>query len=338
MRFFYPNSLNSEVLTIAETDMENTPKQVDVVLDKNSVYKYIFKNAPLRLVGAEMHDGWKEMIQFQHLPPAIVKLLGEFTAGTLLLASTIKFDGSVMLQVQGSGAIGLLVVEIRGGTQIRAMAKVRIDAVITENSSVQELINADNDGKCIMVLDPKDRKQDEAPYQGIVELKGNSVSEILENYMRTSEQLDTRIVLAANEEKIAGILLQKMPESGGKEAANEDADAWDRTCQLLNTATQKELLTPYYLPELIGKIFWQEDVAALGSKAVEFSCTCDREKTDNLLRSLGRADLEDILKTEGKIEVRCQFCNRVQLYTAEDVGKLFPEKDEWSEADPKRPN
>ncbi len=318
--------------------MENTPKQVDVVLDKNSVYKYIFRNAPLRLVGAEMHDGWKEMIQFQHLPPAIVKLLGEFTAGTLLLASTIKFDGAVMLQIQGSGAIGILVVEIRGGTQIRAMTKVRVDAVISENTPIQELINADNEGKCIMVLDPKDRKQDEPSYQGIVELKGNSVSEILENYMRTSEQLDTKIVLAADGEKIAGILLQKMPESGGKEAANEDADAWDRSCQLLNTATQKELLTPYYLPELIGKIFWQEDIADLGSKAVEFSCTCSRDKTDDLLRSFQKAELEEILKTEGKIEVKCQFCNQVQTYTADDIKALFADKDEWSEADPKRPN
>ncbi|MCD8339714.1 MAG: Hsp33 family molecular chaperone HslO, partial [Burkholderiales bacterium] len=207
--------------------------------------------------------------------------------------------------------------------EVRCMAKVRNGAKVKRNASVQEMINPDGKGRCAMILDPVGRRDDEPPYQGIVALQGDCVADILENYMLNSEQLETRLKLAADKTRIAGILLQKMPESESSLSPEQDSDAWTRNCQLLSTVTAKELLKPNHLPKLLHNVFWQEDLIELSFNPVEFTCGCTREKTDNMLRSLGQQEVEDILKAEGKVEVRCHFCNKVQTYTKEQAEALF---------------
>ncbi len=307
---------------------------------QNGVYKSIFKNAPIRLAVTDMTEGWPEMTEFHKYPLPVLVMLGEFAAGTLLLASTIKFEGSVVLQIQGSGPVSFLIVEVKNSCEIRCMAKVRNDAEVKHNAQVQDLINVDGKGKCVMILDPISRKENEPPYQGVVELKGLTVADILENYMLTSEQLQTRLKLAADKTRIAGILLQKMPETGGDVNVPKDTDAWNRNCQLLSTVKQKELLKPNHMPKLLHSVFWQEALLELSFTAVKFACGCTREKTDNMLRSLGQQEVEDILKAEGKVEVRCHFCNKVQTYTPEQAEALFTEPGEFAPlagANPDRP-
>ncbi len=308
---------------------KNDTAKVDDAARKtaNCVYKYLFKNAPIRLVTTKLESGWKEMTEFHQYPLPVLRLLGEFAAGTLLLVSTIKFEGSVVLQLKGSGLIELLIVEVKNGRQIRAMAKIKSDVMVPDGITLQELINADNKGRCAMILDPAGRKPHEQPYMGVVALQGDTPAEILENYMANSEQLQTRLVLAADQDKIAGMLLQRMPEAGGEEVRDIDEDAWNRDCQLLATVKEGELLTPNSIEELVGKVYWQEELVRLAISAADFYCGCTREKTDNMLRSLGRKELEDILREEGKVEVRCHFCNKVQTYSEADVDALFAEED-----------
>lgn len=307
--------------------------------ETNRMIKFLFEGAPVRGAIVQMQEQWQEMIAHQNYPANVASLLGQFTAGALLLSSTIKFDGALVLQVKGSGPVSMIVVEVKNSMSVRAMAQIKENAEIKETQQLQELINQDNKGQCAIILDPYDRRPGVQPYQGIVPLAGATVAENLEGYMMQSEQLETKLWLEATAEKLGGLLVQKMPGTGGTAAEAADPDAWGRIVQLANTTKAQELLS-LEAPELLHRLFWQEKLQIVNSANVEFACNCSREKTDSMLRSLGKKECDDILKAEGKIEVRCQFCNRTQTYTPEEVEALFiePSSEAACEgADPKRP-
>lgn len=315
-----------------------TETKPDILSDE--VTKFMFEKAPVRGDVVQLEQQWQEMTQFQNYPDNVSRMLGQFTAGALLLSSTIKFNGALIVQVKGSGPVSMVVVEVKNRTTVRAMVKIRDGAVITPEMGVQELININGQGQCGIILDPADRRPTDQPYIGVVSLSGNSIAEMLENYMVRSEQLDTKIVLASEPTKIAGLLIQKMPEDGGNTETATDTDAWPRLVQLTSTLKEEELLT---LPqeEILRRLFWQEDLKLLGTEEVFFQCGCSKEKTDSMLRSLGKKELDDILKEEGKVEVKCQFCNKTITYSPEDVEALFNEEMNSSEnekIDPKQIN
>ena len=164
----------------------------------NRMIKFLFEGAPVRGACVQMAEEWQEMIKFHHYPENVAALLGQFTAGALLLSSTIKFEGSLILQVKGSGPIAFIYAEVRNPMSVRAMAEIREGAEIKPEMDLQELINKDGKGLCALILDPKDRRPGVQPYQGMVSLESNSVAENLENYMAKSEQLETKLYLAAD--------------------------------------------------------------------------------------------------------------------------------------------
>ena len=181
----------------------------------NRMIKFLFEGAPVRGACVQMAEEWQEMIKFHHYPENVAALLGQFTAGALLLSSTIKFEGSLILQVKGSGPIAFIYAEVRNPMSVRAMAEIREGAEIKPEMDLQELINKDGKGLCALILDPKDRRPGVQPYQGMVSLESNSVAENLENYMAKSEQLETKLYLAADSKKLGGLVIQKMPSVGG---------------------------------------------------------------------------------------------------------------------------
>jgi molecular chaperone Hsp33 len=235
--------------------------------------------------------------------------MGELCAAAALLAATLKLKGSLVLQIHGKGSVKLLVVECSGDLEIRATAKWEGEL---PRGSLQDLVG---DGRFVITLDPKDGNQ---AYQGIVTLEGDSIAEILRNYMTRSEQLDTRLWLAANEQCATGMLLQKLPDR----AITPDADAWDRATQLADTLKPQELLT-LTAEELIHRLYHEEDIRLFEAQKVIFRCTCSRDNVARMLRMLGQEEVDSIILERGEVEVHCEFCNQRYIFDRVDADAVF---------------
>lgn len=183
--------------------------------------KYLFEARTVRVQSVRLQDTWKQAQSHQQYPEAITRLLGEMVAASTLLAANIKFDGALVLQIQGDGPIALLVVECRSDLSLRATVKVREGHEVPADGTMQSLLNAQGGGRFIVVLDPERKVPGQQPYQGIVPLEGETVAEALQHYMKASEQLDTRLWLAADGQVAAGLLIQRLPDHGGNEAEQQ---------------------------------------------------------------------------------------------------------------------
>lgn len=286
-----------------------------------------FSFAPDRVRGesVQLTQAWQRIIQNHSYPAPVRRLLGEMTAATALLASNIKFDGTLTLQIHGDGPVRLLVVECQADLRLRATAKIAEGAVLPDDADLTTLVNAHGRGRCVLTLDMRNRLPGQQPYQGIVPLLGSSIAQAIETYMHSSEQLQTRLWLAANDTVASGLLLQKLPDEGGVQtsapAADED-DTWTRLTLLASTVTAQELLQLSPQKQL-HKLFWQEHVYFTPVLRPRFECTCSRQRIGRMLLSLGRAEVDSILTEQGRVSVTCDFCNAQQSFDAVDVGELF---------------
>jgi molecular chaperone Hsp33 len=297
--------------------------------------KFLFHDAPVRGEVVRLAEVWQQVIEHHDYPAPVLALLGEMTAAAALLAANIKFNGALSLQIEGDGPVRLLVVECQPDFRLRATAKLRADAPVPADATLRTLVNVQGQGRCAITLDPQDRQPGQQPYQGIVSLTGDSIAHALETYMRQSEQLDTRLWLAADTRAASGVLLQKLPAEGGRAAQARDTDAWDRTTTLAGTLTPPELLDND--PEqLVRKLFWQERLEHGAAFAPRFECRCSRGRIGRMLLSLGRGEVEDILREQDRVEVTCDFCNQVQSFDAVDVGQLFATGDSRNEVPERR--
>jgi molecular chaperone Hsp33 len=270
-----------------------------------------------------MHHAWQAAQAHHSYPPAVAALLGELVAASTLLAATLKFDGSLLLQLQGDGAIALMVVECRADMSIRATVKLR-DRPLPIQRDLQTLLNPGGTAKFIVVLDPPKNTLGRQAYQGIVPLEGDSIAEALEQYMFRSEQLDTRIWLAADTDHCTGLLLQRLPLQGGNQQAEVSSaqETWHRTQRLAETLTTKEMLSATQ-EDLLHRLFWEEMLLAFDAKPIVWQCSCTRERVADMLKMLGRNEVQDILETQGKIEVACEFCGQPYLFDGVDSALLF---------------
>lgn len=286
----------------------------------DQLLKFSF-SAPVRGECVRLVETWQRILQHHDYPAAVKRLLGEATAAAALLASNIKFDGTLILQIYGDGPVQLLVVECQSDLRLRATAKLRSDATVADSASFLDLVNAHGTGRCAITLDPRARHPGQQPYQGVVPLQGESIAQAIENYMRASEQLDTRLWLAADAGQCAGLLLQKLPEHGGTLMASDD-DAWPRRVTLASTVKPSELLR-LAPDEWLRRLFWQEPPKVAAPLTLRFECSCSRQRVGHMLRSLGRAEVDDILAELGTVAVICDFCNSSHVFDAVDIGELF---------------
>lgn len=285
--------------------------------------KYLFADQLTRAQTVELSFAWQTGLNHQSYPDSVRDLLGELTAAAVLLAGNLKLDGSLILQAQGDGPIALMVVECSSDFTVRATVSLREGATMPTEGNLQNLLNTYDNGKFIVVLEPKSGS-DLQPYQGIVPLEGDTLAEVLENYMKHSEQLDTKIFLAANGEKANGLLLQRLPDTGGHIEGTDapEEPSWDRAQQLATTIKQDELLA---LPaaELIHRLFWQEDLMLLEPTPLAWHCPCTRERVSEMLAMLGREEIESILSEQEKIDVSCNFCGKPYQFDPVDCAQLF---------------
>jgi molecular chaperone Hsp33 len=299
-----------------------------VVIDQ--LQKFMFHAAPVRGEIVSLQNTWQEVLTRRHYPAPIRALLGEMMAAAALLSANLKFDGALVMQLLGDGPVKMLVVQCNSDLTMRATAKVTGEVGdISEMASLTELVNLRGGGRFSITLDPRDKKPGQQPYQGIVPLENDDgpledIAQVLEHYMRHSEQLDTRLWLAADGERAVGMLLQKLPGDGGilPHPGEHDADTWDRVCHLGATLTQGELLSEE--PEtLMRRLFWQENVRRFEPAQARFRCTCSREKVGGMLRMLEQDEVDSILAERGHVEIHCEFCNQRYEFDPVDVAQLF---------------
>ncbi|WP_018149777.1 Hsp33 family molecular chaperone HslO [Leeia oryzae] len=273
----------------------------------DQLQRFIFDDAPARGAIVKLNDAWLAIKMRHDYPAGLQQVLGELLAASALFCANLKFEGSLILQIQGTGALKLAVVECTHDHVVRATAKWEGDLA---GQTLREMVG---NGQFVITIDQPGVAQ---PYQGIVPLEGDTVAEILEAYMQRSEQVDTCLTLAANDEFAAGMLLQKLPDGHG------DPAEWETVKHLGSTLKTDELLQ---LPvqDSLYRLFHQFQVKLLTTSAVEFGCRCSREKVAGMLKMLGEEEVVGVLQEQGSIEVGCEFCNTRYVFDAADVQSIF---------------
>ena len=289
----------------------------------DSLKKFLFEDRSVRIESVQLTQTWLAAQAHHTYPPSVAALLGELVAAATLLSATFKFDGSLILQLQGDGAIALMVVECRADLSLRATVKMRERALpVTPN--LQALVNPGGTAKFIVVLDPPKHTPGRQIYQGIVPLEGDTIAAALEQYMLRSEQLDTRIWLAADSRRCTGLLLQRLPVQGGNQqtALSTAHESWERAQQLAQTLNQPEMLGTDQ-DTLLHRLFWDELLHSFEPRTITWRCSCSHERVADMLRMLGKPEVQDMFKDRDSIEVACEFCGQPYSFDATDALKLF---------------
>jgi molecular chaperone Hsp33 len=301
----------------------------------SDLQKFIFEGLPVRGMIVRLTDSWQEVLRRRSASgdwtPAVRDMLGEMAAAATLMQANLKFNGALILQVHGDGPVKLAVAEATSDLRFRVTAKVTGD--VAPDARFEDLVNRYGEGRCAITLDPLDRQPGQQPYQGVVPLDApdgapvGDVATMLEHYMRQSEQLETRIVLAANGEAACGLLIQRLPIEGagnlaGAAKAEIDEDAYTRIAHFASTLTATELLT-LDTPTILHRLFWEEPIRVFEPQTPTFACSCSADRVRNMLKNLGRDEAEAILSERGDIEIGCDFCGTQYRFDAVDVGALF---------------
>lgn len=315
----------------------------------SDLHKFIFEGLPVRGMLVRLTDGWREVLARRSaagdaFPPPVRALLGEMAAAGVLMQANIRFNGALILQVFGDGPVKLAVAEVQHDLAFRVTAKVIGEVPAT--ARLEAMLNVQGQGRCAITLDPRDRRAGQQPYQGVVALQGDrgeplqELAQVLEHYMLQSEQLDTRLILAANDEIAAGLLIQRLPVQGAgnleASARNEDRigldEAYNRISLLAGSLTREELLT-LDADTLLRRLFWEEPMRRFeplhGTNGPRFECSCSRGRVGAMLLGLGRDEADSIIAEQGRVEVACDFCGTQYHFDPVDVGGLFtPQPDQ----------
>ena len=286
----------------------------------DTLHHFLFEdsfNNPMPIRGnlVRLNHTFTQGLQHQTLTSVLKTALGELMAASALLSATLKMDGVMVLQLQSSGALKLLVVECSSDLKMRATAKW--DDSQLDDLAQQSFFKLIQNGQFIITLDPKEGEA----YQGIVPIEGETIAQMLENYMLRSQQIDTTLWLHCDEITASGMLLQKLPETLPN-MFEPDVDAWNRVNQLANTVSNEELQN-LTAETLLTRLFAEENVRLFEPKTTRFFCSCNQTSVASMLRMLGVDELNSILAEFGKIEVNCDFCNKHYLFDAVDTAQIL---------------
>ena len=318
----------------------------------SELHKFLFEGLPVRGAIVRLTDAWQEILKRRATnnetgayPAPVTELLGEMSAAAVLMQANIKFNGALVLQVFGDGPVKLAVVEVQPDFGVRATATIQGD--VAAEASLSQMVNQNNEGRCAITLDPLDRLPGQQPYQGVVPLFGDQkeklekLSEVLEHYMLQSEQLDTTLVLAANMNVAAGILIQRLPLEGAgnlagkydaveREAALGQSEDYNRISILAKSLKAEELLG-LDIETVLHRLFWEEPLLRfeplVGETGPKFRCSCSRERVGRMIKGLGVEEVESILSERENIEVGCEFCGQQYHFDPVDAASLFTQVD-----------
>ena len=278
-------------------------------LSRDSLHRFMFEGCAVRGKLVHLDQSWRAILERYDYPQPVRRILGETMAATVLLASTVKFEGQITVQIQGDGPLTMVVIQCSNKLVLRGLARWQGEF---DDAKFEQLMG---NGKMIISIE---NYADNQRYQGVVPVTGATVAESLREYFDRSEQLPTRLWLASGDEAVAGMLLQRMPEHGVAPAE----DFWDRVCLLASTIKSEELLE---LPErqLLNRLFNEDDLRLFGRLPVSFRCSCNRERVENMLRSLGADEIRGMVEEQGSVSVHCEFCNKGYEFDRVDSAGLF---------------
>ncbi len=317
----------------------------------SELHRFLFEGQPVRGAIVRLTDAWTEMLRRRSdntasgaYPQPVSELLGEMAAAGVLMQSGIKFNGALVLQIFGDGPVKLAVAEVQSDLGLRATASLQGDMTeVVEGAGLDVLVNLHGGGRCAITLDPKDKFPGQQPYQGVVPLvnaqgkKLDRLSDVLSHYMLQSEQLDAVLVLAANDQVAAGLLVQRMPvkgegiiAAGAVQRDEEDQigrnEDYNRIATLAASLTRDELLT-LDVETILRRLFWEEPLLRFGPQQGDggprFHCSCSRERVGRMLNSLGVEEVDSILAEQGQIEVGCEFCGQQYRFDPVDAAQIF---------------
>lgn len=279
--------------------------------------RFMFEDLGVRGLWVRLSDSWQAALQHQHCSSNSQRQLGQALSAVVLLSSTIKFNGSLILQAQGDGALKTLVAQATHDRKIRGLIRGSSAAV---SGSLQEMFGK---GNLVITISSENNQ----PYQGIVPLQGDNLAAALEAYFAQSEQLNTRLWLFADDTQTVGLMLQELPTQ-----KTERAD-WERIEMLANTITEQELMG-LECEDLLYRLFHQEKIRLYDGERIQFDCSCSQIKIGNALRLLGRQELEGILQELGSIEINCEFCNKHYRFDKIDIEQLLRDDKIISDSSP----
>ncbi len=281
-------------------------------MKKDHILPFIYEDQPLKGSIVVLESSWQRVIRDHDYPPVINTLLGELLICSTLLASSLKFDGTFTIQIQGSGPIQMLIAECNSKLQIRATATLRKNYDFhQEYTSLLLLVEK---GTMSIGLNPRKGGQ---TYQSVVPIIDNDITKVFEHYLMKSEQVESKLKLYVEENQVGGILIQKMP---AKEESELSMKVWNHLELALNSCTLSDFVDS---ESILNSISQDEEIRIFDEKEISFSCNCTREKVSEILLTLGEAEAKEIVEKEGTIKVTCEFCKSSQEFDAIDVTSLF---------------
>lgn len=278
---------------------------------EDNLTRFVFERAAVRGGIVSLDAAYRDILACHPYPPGLQRLLGETLAAVCLLANSLKFDGSLILQLHGAGTLRLLVVECSAALALRATAQW--EGEVSDDALLADLAGDREKSRMVLTLDPKDGSP---LYQGVVALEGGSIAELLEHYLAKSEQIQSRLWLHADAGRACGLLLQRMPDS-------EDADSgpWRRAAKAVDAAAPA--FSALDAHALLAALFPDHDVRAFRPRSPRFDCSCSRQRVAAALKLLGSAEVESILAERGSVGVDCEFCNRRYEFDPQQARGLF---------------
>jgi molecular chaperone Hsp33 len=286
------------------------------VSESDLVRRFVLERHPIRGHAVRLSQSWLNLREHQDYPPAVQHLLGEAVGAVVLLAATLKFDGVLTLQLQGKGLVSLLVAQCTHDFKVRAMAR---HEPLGGEAGFRSLAG---EGQIVVTVEAADRA---SSYQGVVPITGNSLAESLEAYFHQSEQLPTRVLLAASSGVVAGMLVQRIPGAGGTQVQLDEAaleSAWQKADAAMSSLARGQLLEDDVEQRLVD-MFGVDEVRVFSGHEVKFECRCSRERVANVLRSLGVEEVRSVIAEQGACTVTCEFCQKPYKFDAIDVEHLF---------------
>lgn len=278
----------------------------------DTLQRFLFEQAPVRGACVQLGATWQAILERHTYPRPVRDLLGEMMVATVLLSSTLKLKGKMILQITGEGPLKLMMVECTDGHALRGIAQCE------DNIQSGQLDAMLGEGKLVITLEPEEGKE---RYQSIVNLHGTSLAEALGDYLIRSEQLDTRLWLSADLQHAGGLLIQKLPGDWHE----DELELWERVSLLSATIKDSELLN-LSQQEIVRRLYYEEDVRIFETEPVCFRCTCTRERVTNMLQTLGYEEVRSIIEEQGNVKVACEFCNQKYQYDVVDVEQIFADE------------
>ncbi|CAM3738847.1 33 kDa chaperonin [Vibrio aerogenes CECT 7868] len=276
-------------------------------MTSNVLNRYLFENLSVRGELVQLDETYQQLTSGQTYPAPVKALLGELLVATTLLTATMKFEGSITIQLQGDGAVSLAVINGDHNQQVRGVA--RWEGEIPESATLHQLMGK---GHLVITIEPEQGER----YQGIVGLDGDNLAEVLEGYFEHSEQLKTKLWIHTSETHAAGMLLQVLPDGTGS------PDDFEHLEQLTATISAEELFS-LQANDLLYRLYHQEEIKLFQPQPVAFQCNCSRQRTGRAITTLPADEVNKLILQDGHITLHCDYCGTTYHFTEDDVNQLF---------------